>query len=56
MSIGHALLGILAQGPAHGYDLKREHDLRFAGAKPLAYGQVYATLARLERDGHAEIA
>ena len=56
MSVGHALLGILAQGPAHGYDLKREHDLRFPGAKPLAYGQVYATLARLERDGHVEIA
>ncbi|MEP7036607.1 MAG: PadR family transcriptional regulator, partial [Actinomycetota bacterium] len=28
MSVGHALLGILAQGPAHGYDLKREHDAR----------------------------
>jgi DNA-binding PadR family transcriptional regulator len=56
MSVGHALLGILALGPAHGYDLKREHDLRFPGAKPLAYGQVYATLARLERDGHVEIA
>jgi DNA-binding PadR family transcriptional regulator len=56
MSVGHALLGILALGPAHGYDLKREHDARFPGAKPLAYGQVYATLARLERDGHAEVA
>ena len=56
MSVGHALLGILARGPAHGYDLKREHDLRFPGAKPLAYGRVYATLARLERDGHVEIA
>ncbi|MEO6142841.1 MAG: PadR family transcriptional regulator [Dermatophilaceae bacterium] len=56
MSVGHALLGILARGPAHGYDLKREHDLRFLGAKPLAFGQVYATLARLERDGHVEIA
>jgi len=56
MSVGHALLGILARGPAHGYDLKREHDERFPGAKPLAYGQVYATLARLERDGDAEIA
>ena len=56
MSVSHAVLGILARGPAHGYDLKREHDARFPGAKPLAYGQVYATLARLERDGHAEIA
>ncbi|MGH8894920.1 MAG: helix-turn-helix transcriptional regulator [Actinomycetes bacterium] len=56
MSAGHALLGILARGPAHGYDLKREHDSRFPGTKPLAYGQVYATLARLERDGHVEVA
>ena len=56
MSAGHALLGILARGPAHGYDLKREHDARFPGAKPLAYGQVYATLSRLERDGDAQIA
>jgi len=56
MSVSHALLGILAQGPAHGYDLKREHDSRFPAAKPLAYGQVYATLARLERDGDVEIA
>jgi DNA-binding PadR family transcriptional regulator len=56
MSVSHALLGILAGGPAHGYDLKRGHDERFPGAKPLAYGQVYATLARLERDGHLEIA
>jgi DNA-binding PadR family transcriptional regulator len=56
MSVSQAILGILAKGPAHGYDLKREHDARFPGAKPLAYGQVYATLARLERDGHAEIA
>jgi DNA-binding PadR family transcriptional regulator len=56
MSIGHALLGILARGPAHGYDLKREHDVRFPGAKPLAFGQVYATLARLERDGQVQVA
>jgi DNA-binding PadR family transcriptional regulator len=56
MSIGHVLLGVLAAGPAHGYELKREHDLRFPGAKPLAFGQVYATLARLERDGLVEAA
>ncbi|MCW2849348.1 MAG: hypothetical protein JWR90_3322 [Marmoricola sp.] len=56
MSSGHVLLGILAAGPAHGYDLKREHDARLPGAKPLAYGQVYATLARLQRDGLVEVA
>ena len=56
MSIGHVLLGVLASGPAHGYELKREHDQRFPSAKPLAFGQVYATLARLERDGLVEAA
>jgi DNA-binding PadR family transcriptional regulator len=56
MTIGHVLLGVLSAGPAHGYELKREHDLRFPSAKPLAFGQVYATLARLERDGLVEAA
>ena len=56
MPTAHVLLGILAAGPAHGYDLKHEHDLRLPGAKPLAYGQVYATLSRLARDGHIEVA
>jgi DNA-binding PadR family transcriptional regulator len=50
MSLAMVLLGVLADGPAHGYDLKRAHDERFPSARPLAYGQVYATLARLERD------
>ncbi|SPL99246.1 Transcriptional regulator, PadR family [[Actinomadura] parvosata subsp. kistnae] len=56
MSTGHVLLGLLAERPQHGYELKKEHDQRLAGAKPLAYGQVYATLQRLERDGFAEVA
>jgi DNA-binding PadR family transcriptional regulator len=51
MSTAHVLLGLLAAGPRHGYDLKRAHDDRLPRAKPLAYGQVYATLGRLERDG-----
>lgn len=55
MSVSHVLLGVLADGPAHGYDLKREHDARFPGAKELAYGQVYAALQRLERDGFVEV-
>jgi DNA-binding PadR family transcriptional regulator len=50
MSIGHILLGLLTERPKHGYELKREYDERLPGAKPLAYGQVYATLQRLERD------
>lgn len=55
MGISHVLLGVLALEPAHGYDLKREHDARFPGAKELAYGQVYAALQRLERDGLVEV-
>lgn len=56
MSVSHVLLGVLADGPAHGYDLKRAHDARFPGAKELPYGQVYAALQRLQRDGLAEVA
>jgi DNA-binding PadR family transcriptional regulator len=55
MSVGHVLLGVLAEGPAHGYDLKLAHDARYPGAKPLAFGQVYAALARLEKDGLVEV-
>jgi DNA-binding PadR family transcriptional regulator len=52
MSTAHVLLGLLAAGPRHGYDLKRAHDDHLPRAKPLAYGQVYATLGRLQRDGY----
>lgn len=54
MSVGHVLLGVLAEGPAHGYDLKRVHDHRFPGARQLAAGQVYQSLSRLQRDGLVE--
>ena len=50
----HVVLGLLAGGPRHGYELKRAHDQRLPQAKPLAFGQVYATLARLARDGLVE--
>jgi DNA-binding PadR family transcriptional regulator len=52
MSTPHVLLGLLAAGPRHGYDLKRAHDERLPRAKPIAFGQVYATLGRLERNGY----
>jgi DNA-binding PadR family transcriptional regulator len=45
------LLGLLERGPGHGYELKAAHDEWFPSAKPLAFGQVYASLGRLERDG-----
>lgn len=42
-------MGFLSAGNRHGYELKREHDQRFPAARPLAYGQVYATLERLRK-------
>jgi DNA-binding PadR family transcriptional regulator len=51
-----ALLALLVPGPRHGYDLKRGHDSWFSGLRPLAFGQVYATLGRLERDGLVDVA
>ncbi|MEU0132747.1 PadR family transcriptional regulator [Streptomyces sp. NPDC006296] len=55
MSTRHVLLGLLAAGPRHGYDLKRQYDARFPQARPLAFGQVYTTLQRLVRDGLAAV-
>ena len=45
------LLGLLEREPSHGYDLKRDYDVLFGRGRPLPFGQVYATLARLARDG-----
>src|ERR1035438_1308493 len=51
MSVPLTLLGLLEREPSHGYDLKRDYDAYFGRGKPLPFGQVYATLARLSRDG-----
>ncbi len=48
-----ALLGLLDREPSHGYELKRDYDAFFGRGRPLPFGQVYATLARLARDGKA---
>ncbi len=51
MNSALTLLGLLSREPTHGYDLKHSHDRYFGVGRPLAFGQVYATLARLIRDG-----
>jgi len=56
LSTPRILLGFIAARPRHGYDLKRVHDTYFPQARPLAFGQVYATLERLARDGLVESA
>jgi DNA-binding PadR family transcriptional regulator len=55
MSTAELHLALLVASPRHGYDVKREHDAWFPQTRPLAYGQVYATLGRLVRDGLAEV-
>ncbi|MEU4365573.1 PadR family transcriptional regulator [Promicromonospora sp. NPDC023987] len=55
MSVAHTLLGLLEAGPRHGYDLKRSYDERFGHDRPLHYGQVYSTLARLLKNGLVEV-
>ena len=51
MSVPLTLLGLLERQPSHGYDLKRDYDAFFGRGRPLPFGQVYATLGRLARDG-----
>ena len=51
MNVPLTLLGLLEREPSHGYDLKRDYDAYFGRGKPLPFGQVYATLGRLARDG-----
>lgn len=51
MNVPLTLLGLLDREPSHGYDLKRDYDTYFGRGRPLPFGQVYATLGRLSRDG-----
>jgi DNA-binding PadR family transcriptional regulator len=51
MSVPLTLLGLLERKPSYGYDLKRDYDAYFGRGKQLPFGQVYATLGRLARDG-----
>lgn len=55
MAVAKMLLGLLEPGPAHGYTLKQQYDRHFGRVKPVPFGQVYASLARFERDGLAEV-
>ncbi|MDT0212838.1 PadR family transcriptional regulator [Rothia sp. ARF10] len=54
MSVKQGLLALLAEGPMYGAQLRVEFEERTGGTWPLNVGQVYTTLARLERDGLVE--
>lgn len=54
MSVRHALLALLSEGPKYGLQLRQEFESRTGEVWPLNVGQVYTTLQRLERDGLVE--
>ena len=54
MSIRHALLALLSDGPKYGLQLRTEFEEGTGQVWPLNVGQVYTTLQRLERDGLVE--
>ena len=54
MSVRHALLALLSEGPKYGLQLRQEFEARTGEVWPLNVGQVYTTLQRLERDGLIE--
>jgi DNA-binding PadR family transcriptional regulator len=54
MSIKYGLLALLEREPMYGYQLRTEFEAATGSTWPLNVGQVYTTLARLERDGLVE--
>src|SRR5438067_934623 len=54
VSVRHALLALLSEGPKYGLRLRHEFEERTGEVWPLNVGQVYTTLQRLERDGLVE--
>jgi DNA-binding PadR family transcriptional regulator len=54
VSVRHALLALLHEGPKYGLQLRQEFEAGTGEVWPLNVGQVYTTLQRLERDGLVE--
>lgn len=55
MSLRHAILGIIAQKPATGFDLLREFDAGQSVIWPAPQNEVYRVLRQLKEEGLAEI-
>lgn len=54
MSVRHAVLALLSEGPKYGLQLRHEFEERTGEVWPMNVGQIYQTLQRLERDGLVE--
>ena len=51
MSLKYGVLGLLAEEPLHGYEVKNRFESMLGGTWEVNIGQIYTTLQRLERDG-----
>lgn len=55
MSLRHALLGLLAEQPASGWDLTRRFEELLGSVWPAGHPQIYGELGKLETEGLIEI-
>ena len=55
MPVAHAVLGVLARGPRHGYELRRALEEELGADWRIDFGQLYRVLARLERAGWVRV-
>ncbi len=51
MSLKYALLGLLAESPKYGYEIKRRFEGALGNVWSVSYGQLYPTLRRLSEQG-----
>ena len=51
MSLKYALLGLLAECPQYGYEIKQRFESKLGNVWSISYGQLYPTLRRLSETG-----
>ena len=51
MSLKHALLGLLAEGPASGYELTKRFELSLANVWSAKHSQIYPELRKMAAEG-----
>src|ERR1700691_5333418 len=55
MSLRHALIGLLAEQPASGWDLTRRFEDLLGTVWPAGHPQIYGELRKLEADGFIQL-
>ncbi|MCU1470880.1 MAG: transcriptional regulator, PadR-like family [Glaciihabitans sp.] len=55
MSLRHGILGLLAEGPASGYDLSRRFNDLLTHVWPAQHPNIYSELTRLNKEGLVEV-